>query len=344
MRVLVTGGAGFIGSHLCEALLARGDAVVCVDNLTSGRIPNIEHMSGRPGFEFVQADATYGIPVTGPLDAVVHLASPASPREYLRRPLDTLAAGSHGTERALELAHGRTARFILASTSEVYGDPLTHPQPEDYWGNVNPVGPRSVYDEAKRFAEALTAAWHREHGLNTGIVRIFNTYGPRMAATDGRVVSTLVAQALTKQPLTVFGDGSQTRSFCFIDDLVRGMLAMIDSAEHGPVNLGNPEEISVTDVAKLVLRLTGSDSPLRFLALPADDPARRCPVIARARKSLSWQPQTNLAEGLSRTIGWFRSRPDELTSAECYTDITPTTERSVRLRKYLDPLQAGDAR
>src|SRR5262249_41006247 len=197
-------------------------------------------MFGRPGFEFVQADVTHGIPVTDPLNAVAHLASPASPREYLRRPLDTLAAGSHGTERALELAQGRNARFVLASTSEVYGDPIAHPQREDYWGNVNPVGPRSVYDEAKRFAEALTAAWHREHGLNTGIVRIFNTYGPRMVATDGRIVSTLVAQALTGQPLTIFGDGSQTRSFCFIDDLVHGMLTMIDSPEHGPINLGNP--------------------------------------------------------------------------------------------------------
>lgn len=307
MRVLVTGGAGFIGSHFCQALLTRGDAVVCVDNLSTGLKSNIEHMVGRPGFEFVQGDVTHGIPVTDPLDAVAHLASPASPREYLRRPLDTLAAGSHGTERALELAQGRNARFILASTSEVYGDPTAHPQPEDYWGNVNPVGPRSVYDEAKRFAEALTAAWHREHGLNTGIVRIFNTYGPRMVATDGRIVSTLVTQALTGQPLTIFGDGSQTRSFCFIDDLVRGMLTMIDSPEHGPINLGNPEEISVANFARLVLSLTGSNSAVMYLALPADDPARRRPVITRAREALGWQPQINLAEGLRRTIGWFRS-------------------------------------
>ena len=339
MRLLVTGGAGFIGSHLCEALLARGDAVVCVDNLSSGRKSNIDHIFGRPGFEYIQADVTLAIPVKGPLDAVAHLASPASPREFLRRPLDTLAAGSHGTERALELAHGRNARFVLTSTSEVYGDPITHPQPEDYWGNVNPIGPRSVYDEAKRFAEALTAAWRRENGLNTGIVRIFNTYGPRMAASDGRIVTNFVTQALTGQPLTIFGDGSQTRSFCFIDDLVRGLLAMIDSAEQGPINLGNPDEISVADAARLVLSLTGSDSRLRYLALPVDDPARRRPVITRAKEALGWQPQVNLAEGLQRTIDWFWSRPDELTPAGHRTGTTPAAARSAPLilrRKRLD--------
>ncbi len=315
MRVLVTGGAGFIGSQLCEALLARGTAVACVDNLSTGRTSNIEHLFSWPGFEFAEADVTADIPVRGPLDVIAHLASPASPADYLRRPLATLAAGSHGTEHALALARDRGARFVLASTSEVYGDPLTHPQPEDYWGNVNPVGPRSVYDEAKRFAEALTAAWGREYGLDVGIVRIFNTYGPKMQASDGRVVTNFVTQALRGQPITVYGDGSQTRSFCFVDDMVGGLIAMIDSAEHGPVNLGNPEELTVADVARLVLRLTRSTSSISFLPRPVDDPDRRCPVITRAVELLGWRPQTSFADGLRKTIAWLQAQPDQFATA-----------------------------
>ncbi|HEY6315457.1 MAG TPA: UDP-glucuronic acid decarboxylase family protein [Streptosporangiaceae bacterium] len=308
MRILVTGGAGFVGSHLVAELIARGDQVVCVDNLSTGSRSNLRQLAGQPGFEFVEADITAGISVPGHIDAVAHLASPASPRDYLRLPFQTLAAGSHGTEQALRLADERGARFLLASTSEVYGNPAVHPQREDYWGNVNPVGPRSVYDEAKRFAEALTAAWRREHDLNTGIVRIFNTYGPKMAASDGRVIATFIAQALAGEPLTIFGDGSQTRSFCYVDDLIRGLLAMIDSAMSGPVNLGNPEEHSVIDVASLVLEVTGSTSPITYRPLPADDPVRRRPDIALARQLLGWQPRMALADGLRLTTDWLRSR------------------------------------
>jgi nucleoside-diphosphate-sugar epimerase len=309
MHVLVTGGAGFIGSHLCDALLARGDAVVCLDNLSTGSVENIRHLRGRSNFEFIHADVTAGVESPGPVDAVVHMASPASPPDYLRRPLETLAAGSCGTGNALRLAHQHRARFVLASTSEVYGDPAVHPQPEDYWGNVNPIGPRSVYDEAKRFAEALTCAYGRAVGLNVGIVRIFNTYGPRMAATDGRVVSSFVTQALNGKPLVVYGDGSQTRSFCYVDDLVRGLLSMIDSAVPGPVNLGNPEEITVADLAQLVLKITGSPSPVIRGPLPVDDPARRRPLITLAMDLLGWVPEVAVAEGLRRTVEWFRSGP-----------------------------------
>jgi dTDP-glucose 4,6-dehydratase len=311
----VTGGAGFIGSHLCEALLARGSAVACVDDLSTGRRSNVEHLFGRPGFEFVAADVTAGIPVQGPLDVIAHLASPASPADYLRRPLATLAAGSHGTDRALALARDRRARFVLASTSEIYGDPLTHPQPEDYWGNVNPVGPRSVYDEAKRYAEALTAAWGREYGLDVGIVRIFNTYGPRMRASDGRVVTNFVTQALSGQPITVFGDGSQTRSFCFVDDMIRGLIAMIDSAEHGPINLGNPEELSIATVARLVLTVSGSRSAISYLPRPVDDPSRRRPAISQAVELLGWHPRTTFAEGLRPTIAWIETQLAQLAGA-----------------------------
>jgi len=309
MHVLVTGGAGFIGSHLCDALLVRGDAVVCLDNLSTGSVENIRHLRGRSNFEFIHADVTTGVESPGPVDAVVHMASPASPPDYLRRPLETLAAGSCGTGNALRLAHQHRARFVLASTSEVYGDPAVHPQPEDYWGNVNPIGPRSVYDEAKRFAEALTCAYGRAVGLNVGIVRIFNTYGPRMAATDGRVVSSFVTQALNGKPLVVYGDGSQTRSFCYVDDLVRGLLSMIDSAVPGPVNLGNPEEITVADFAQLVLKITGSPSPVIRGPLPVDDPARRRPLITLAMDLLGWVPEVAVAEGLRRTVEWFRSGP-----------------------------------
>ncbi len=315
MRVVVTGGAGFLGSHLCDAILARGDSAVCVDNLATGRPDNVAHLMDSPGFTFVEADVSLALDVPGPVDAVAHLASPASPPEYLRLPLETLAVGSRGTENALRLAHQHGARFVLASTSEVYGDPAVHPQSEDYWGNVNPVGPRSVYDEAKRFAEALTRAYRDTKGVNAGIIRIFNTYGPRMNAQDGRIVTNFITQALNGDPLTIYGDGSQTRSFCYVDDLIRGIVGMIDSAEAGPVNLGNPEEFTVTEFARLVLRLTGSDSPVEHLPLPVDDPTRRCPVITRASQALGWQPQVRVEDGIRRTIEWFRSRPDEVRMA-----------------------------
>jgi dTDP-glucose 4,6-dehydratase len=312
MRVVVTGGAGFLGSHLCDAIMDRGDSAVCADNLATGRLDNIAHLMGRPGFTFVETDVSAALDVDGPVDAVAHLASPASPPDYLRLPLETLAVGSHGTENALRLAHRHGARFVLASTSEVYGDPAVHPQTEEYWGNVNPVGPRSVYDEAKRFAEALTRAYRETHGVNAGILRIFNTYGPRMSAQDGRIVTNFITQALNGDPLTIYGDGSQTRSFCYVDDLIRGIVAMIDCAEHGPVNLGNPEEFTVADFAQLVLRLTGSDSPVEHLPLPVDDPTRRCPVITRANQALGWKPEIRVEDGVSRTVAWFRSRPEEV--------------------------------
>jgi dTDP-glucose 4,6-dehydratase len=292
--------------------MARGDSAVCVDNLATGRPDNVAHLMGQPGFTFVEADVSSALDVAGPVDAVAHLASPASPPDYLRLPLETLAVGSHGTENALRLAHRHGARFVLASTSEVYGDPAVHPQTEDYWGNVNPVGPRSVYDEAKRFAEALTRAYRETHGVNAGIIRIFNTYGPRMSARDGRIVTNFITQALNGDPLTIYGDGSQTRSFCYVDDLIRGIVSMIDSGEKGPVNLGNPEEFTVADFAQLVLRVTGSGSPVEHLPLPVDDPTRRCPVITRASQVLGWQPQIRVEDGVRRTVEWFRSRPEEV--------------------------------
>jgi dTDP-glucose 4,6-dehydratase len=295
--------------------MARGDSAVCVDNLATGRPDNVAHLMGQPGFTFVEADVSSALDVAGPVDAVAHLASPASPPDYLRLPLETLAVGSHGTENALRLAHRHGARFVLASTSEIYGDPAVHPQTEDYWGNVNPVGPRSVYDEAKRFGEALTRAYRETNGVNAGIIRIFNTYGPRMSARDGRIVTNFITQALNGDPLTVYGDGSQTRSFCYVDDLIRGIMGMIDCAESGPVNLGNPEEFTVADFARLVLRVTGSDSPVEHLPLPVDDPTRRCPDIARASQLLGWQPQIGVEDGVRRTVEWFRSRPEEVRMA-----------------------------
>jgi dTDP-glucose 4,6-dehydratase len=310
MRVVVTGGAGFVGSHLCEALVARGDTVVCVDDLSTGRADNLAVLAGHPRFRLVEHDVSTPFDVDGPVDAVAHLASPASPVDYHARPLQTLAVGSRGTEHCLELARRDGARFVLASTSEVYGDPLVHPQTEDYWGNVNPVGPRSVYDEAKRFAEALAAAYRRTHGVDVGIIRIFNTYGPRMRPTDGRVVSSFVTQALRGEPLTVYGDGTQTRSFCFVDDLVRGILAMLDGSEPGPVNLGNPAERTVTELAELVLALTGSTAPVVHRPLPVDDPTRRRPDITAARTRLGWAPRVDIDEGLRRTITWFRGHAD----------------------------------
>jgi dTDP-glucose 4,6-dehydratase len=307
MRVVVTGGSGFIGSHLCDALLARGDEVVCLDNLSTGRLTNIEHLIGRPGFTFVECDVTTAMPVTGEVGAVAHFASAASPPDYMRMPLQTLAVGSRGTERALELAAAHQARFVLASTSEVYGDPAVHPQPEEYWGNVNTIGPRSVYDEAKRFAEALTAAYGRTLGVNVGIIRIFNTYGPRMSPSDGRVVTNFITQALAGEPITIYGDGTQTRSFTYVDDLVRGIVKMIDCAEPGPVNLGNPEEFTIGDFARLVLQETGSRSVIEYLPLPTDDPTRRRPVITRAKERLGWQPEVPVAEGLVRMTAWLRA-------------------------------------
>jgi len=306
-RVVVTGGAGFVGSHLCEALLARGDHVVAVDDLSSGRLDNLDAVRGRPEFEFVLADVSRELPVVGPVDAVLHLASPASPPDYLERPLETLAVGSEGTRRALTLAQAHGARFLLASTSEVYGDPLVHPQREDYWGNVNPVGPRSVYDESKRFAESLTMAWHRTHGTNVSIVRIFNTYGPRLRPGDGRVVSNFLVQSLEGRPLTVYGDGSQTRSLCFVDDEVAGIVALLDSDLTGPVNIGNPNELTVLELARAVIELTGSSSTIAFEPLPVDDPSRRRPDITLARTALGWEPRIGLEEGLGRTAEFFRA-------------------------------------
>jgi dTDP-glucose 4,6-dehydratase len=308
MRAVVTGGAGFLGSHLCNALIARGDHVVCLDNLSTGRLENITDLVGRAEFQVAESDVSVGIEVEGPVDVVAHLASAASPSYYQRLPLETLAAGSRGTENALRLAESKAARFIVASTSEVYGDPLVHPQTEEYWGNVNPIGPRSVYDEAKRFAEALTFAYSYARGINVGVIRIFNTYGPRMSATDGRVVTNFITQALNDDPITIYGNGRQTRSFCYVDDLIRGILKMIDSAEPGPINLGNPEEFTIADFAELVLRVTGSSSPIVYRPLPKDDPARRCPDIGKARMALGWQPEVRVEDGVRRTMKWLQSR------------------------------------
>jgi dTDP-glucose 4,6-dehydratase len=316
MRVVVTGGAGFLGSHLCDALLARGDQVVCLDNLSTGRRENIAHLAGHAGFEFREVDVSAGIEVAGPVGAVAHFASAASPPDYLRMPIETLAVGSRGTEHGLRLAQAKGARFVLASTSEIYGDPAVHPQPEEYWGNVNPIGPRSVYDEAKRFAEALTTAYGSARGVNVGIIRIFNTYGPRLSPSDGRVVTNFITQALNGDPLTIYGDGTQTRSFCYVDDLIRGIVAMLDSAEPGPVNLGNPEEFTVAALARLVLQITGSSSPIEYRPLPQDDPTRRRPVITRARERLGWEPQIPVAEGISRMITWLRTQPAPAPAAQ----------------------------
>jgi dTDP-glucose 4,6-dehydratase len=305
-RAVLTGGAGFLGSHLCDALVARGDHVVAVDNCSTGSRANVAHLLGNPRFELIEADVVDSIPVGGPVDFLLHFASPASPPKYLAMPLETLRVGSTGTENALRLATERGARFLLASTSEVYGDPTVHPQPESYWGNVNPVGLRSVYDEAKRYAEAVTMAYRRTYGLDTAIVRIFNTYGPRMDPYDGRAVSTFLRQALTGEPLTVFGDGSQTRSYCYVDDEVRGILALLDSDEPGPINLGSPAECTILDLALLVLEVTGSASAVEYRPLPEDDPMQRQPALEIARERLCWEPRTPLREGLTRTVEWVR--------------------------------------
>jgi dTDP-glucose 4,6-dehydratase len=306
-RALITGGAGFLGSHLCELFLSRGHEVVCMDNFITGNPKNVEHLFGRDGFSFVKYDVTNYIHVDGALDYVLHFASPASPIDYLEKPIQTLKVGSLGTHKTLGLAKDRKARYLIASTSEVYGDPLVHPQKEDYWGNVNPVGPRGVYDEAKRFAEAMTMAYHRFHGVETRIVRIFNTYGERMRVKDGRVVPALISQALRNEPLTVFGDGSQTRSFCYVSDLIEGIYRLLMSNEVQPTNIGNPSEMTVLQFAEVIKKLTGSNAPIEFRPLPEDDPKIRKPDIAKAKQLLGWEPKVPLEEGLTRTIEYFRS-------------------------------------
>lgn len=305
---VVTGGAGFLGSHLVDLLLARGHRVVVIDNLVTGSVENIAHHAGDANFRFVCQDATEYLFLDGPVDYVWHFASPASPVDYLELPIQTLKVGSLGTHKALGLAKYKGARFLLASTSEVYGDPLVHPQTESYWGNVNPVGPRGCYDEAKRFAEALTMAYHQEHGLETRIVRIFNTYGPRMRMGDGRVVPAFIAAALRNQPLPVFGDGSQTRSFCYCSDLIEGIYRLMLSDSHLPTNIGNPNEMTVREFAKAIIRATGSRSRIAFRPLPQDDPKQRQPDISRARKLLTWEPKVSLTDGLEQTVAWFRKR------------------------------------
>ncbi|HZE74878.1 MAG TPA: UDP-glucuronic acid decarboxylase family protein [Gemmatimonadales bacterium] len=308
MRVLITGAAGFLGSHLADRFIADEHDVIGVDNFITGRADNVAHLMGHPRFRFIQHDVTNYLYVEGPLDGVLHFASPASPIDYLELPIQTLKVGSLGTHKALGLAKAKAARFLLASTSEVYGDPQVHPQPESYWGHVNPVGPRGVYDEAKRFAEAMTMAYHRYHGLDTRVVRIFNTYGPRMRARDGRVVSNFIVQALKGEPLTIYGDGSQTRSFCYVSDLIDGIYRLFGSQRTEPTNVGNPVEFTVRALAEMVLRLTGSSAPLVERALPTDDPKVRQPDITVARQVLGWEPEVSLEQGLERTIGFFRTQ------------------------------------
>jgi dTDP-glucose 4,6-dehydratase len=308
MRILITGAAGFLGSHLTDRFLAEGHHVIGMDNLITGNLKNVEHLAGEARWQFVRHDVTRFIAVDGPLDGVLHFASPASPIDYLELPIQTLKVGSLGTHNALGLALAKGARFLLASTSEVYGDPLEHPQAEGYWGNVNPVGPRGVYDEAKRFGEAMTMAYHRYHGVDTRIVRIFNTYGPRMRPRDGRVVSNFIVQALQGEPLTVYGDGRQTRSFCYVDDLVEGIYRLFLRGTADPVNLGNPDEFTVLQLAELVLKLTGAPGPIERKPLPVDDPRVRQPDIGLAGRTLDWAPTVRLEDGLRRTITFFRER------------------------------------
>jgi dTDP-glucose 4,6-dehydratase len=305
-RAVVTGGAGFLGSHLCDRLLAEGIEVVCIDNLLTGSLANIEHLFGVDGFAFEKYDVTNHIHVPGRVDFVLHFASPASPLDYLELPIQTLKVGSLGTHKALGLAKAKGARFLLASTSEVYGDPLVHPQPEGYWGNVNPVGPRGVYDEAKRFSEAMTMAYQRYHGVSTRIVRIFNTFGPRMRAHDGRVVPAFISQALSGEPLTVFGDGSQTRSFCYVDDEIEGIIRVLFSEIGDPINIGNPGEMTVLQFAETIRKLVGNHVPIEFRTLPVDDPKVRQPDIGLAKSRLGWEPRVPVEEGLRRTIAYFR--------------------------------------
>lgn len=307
MRALVTGGAGFLGSHLCDRLIADGHTVFCVDNLLTGRESNVSHLLPKPSFRFIRHDISQPLTVEEPLDYVLHFASPASPPDYLKYPIETMKVGSLGTLHALEVARAKQAKFLIASTSEVYGDPEVHPQPETYWGHVNPVGPRSVYDEAKRFAEALTMAYHREHQVDTRIIRIFNTYGPRMRTNDGRALPTFISQALRGEPLTVYGDGSQTRSLCYVDDLIEGICRVMATSAHDPINLGNPVELSMLELAKKVLaHLKLPLDRMTFKPLPVDDPKQRRPDITRMRTLLSWQPRVSLEQGLAQTVDWFR--------------------------------------
>jgi dTDP-glucose 4,6-dehydratase len=306
MRAVVTGGAGFLGSHLSDLLIEKGWEVLCLDNLVTGSEDNVAHLADHPQFQMIRHDVTRPIAVEGPLGAVFHFACPASPVDYLRLPIETLEVGSLGTRNTLELAQAKGARYLLASTSECYGDPEVSPQPESYWGHVNPIGPRSVYDEAKRFSEALTMAYHRARGVETRIVRIFNTYGPRMRLNDGRVLPNFVYQALTGRPLTVYGDGRQTRSFCYVSDLIEGIYRLFESDHHEPVNIGNPREMTILEFARMVLKFTGSAAEIQFEPLPVDDPKRRCPDITKAKRLLGWEPRVPLEEGLERTVEFFR--------------------------------------
>ncbi len=315
LRALITGGAGFLGSHLCDRFLAEGYEVLCMDNLVTGDLRNVEHLFADTDFHFHHQDVTEFIHVPGRLDVVMHFASPASPIDYLELPIQTLKVGSLGTHKALGVATAKSARFLLASTSECYGDPLEHPQTEEYWGNVNPVGPRGVYDEAKRFAEAMTMAYHRYHGVETRICRIFNTYGPRMRLNDGRALPAFMGQAMRGEPLTVFGDGSQTRSFCYVDDLVEGIWRLLHSEESMPTNLGNPYEMTIKQFAEKVLELTESDSTITYKELPQDDPQVRQPDISKARRILNWEPKVELDEGLRRTLAYFRDRVESTTES-----------------------------
>ncbi len=326
MRILVTGGAGFIGSHLCDRLLAEGHSVIAMDNLITGNTDNIAHLNGRPDFEFIKHDVTKYIYIAGPLHAVLHLASPASPVDFPKIPIPIMKVNSVGALNALGLALAKGARFLIASTSEVYGDPLVHPQPESYWGNVNPIGPRGVYDEAKRFAEALTMAYNFHHGVETRIVRIFNTYGPRMRINDGRVVPNFIFQALHGQPLTIYGDGAQTRSFCYVSDLVDGLVRLLHSSEPDPTNIGNPAEMTILQFAQAINELTGNPSGIVFKPLPVDDPKQRQPDITLAKKLLKWQPKVSRAEGLKITYDYFKS----LTPAELHEKDHNTFEGYVR--------------
>lgn len=308
MKILITGGAGFIGSHLCDRFIKDGHYVVCMDNLLTGSLKNIAHLKKEKKFKFINHDVTKHIKIMGSVDVILHFASPASPIDYIKLPIQTLKVGSLGTHNALGLAKEKKAKFLIASTSEVYGDPLVHPQKESYWGNVNPIGPRGVYDEAKRFAEAITMAYHRVHKIDTKIVRIFNTFGERMRLNDGRVVPNFISQALKGVPLTIYGSGRQTRSFCYVSDMVNGILRLLNSSVNEPVNIGNPDEYSILEFAKIILKLTGSKSKIIFEKLPIDDPQVRQPDISRAKKLLKWYPFISVEEGLERTIKWFRER------------------------------------
>jgi dTDP-glucose 4,6-dehydratase len=308
MRILVAGGAGFLGSHLCDRLLVDAHQVIALDNLITGSLYNISHLQGRNDFAFIRQDVAKPFQIEGPLDFIFDLASPASPIDFVKIPIEILLVGSYGVHNLLELAKAKKAGFLLTSTSEVYGDPLVHPQGEDYWGNVNPIGPRSVYDESKRYAEAMTMAYHRFHRIDTRIVRIFNTYGPRMRLDDGRVVPTLIDQALHNRPLTVFGDGSQTRSFCYVSDLIEGLYLTMKSTEHQPINLGNPHEMSILEFAQAIKKYTGTKAMIEHQPLPADDPKVRRPDISRARKTLNWEPKVGFEEGIKMTIEWFAKK------------------------------------